>query len=170
MIRKLLQSTLCFFLSSMLVAQQAAAPTAGAPIPARIDLDLMRVGQVRFLSPGMASLERIRRGRIVQFELSADAAFGNEILIPANVPVTGVVVRVKRPVRRRHQDGLLFIHVTEVLSGKSTDVIVRCSNPADPYRAPDFEERGDHAKLIGAIVAIVLVIGMYIAVAIVRPE
>jgi hypothetical protein len=152
--RKFFNFLLCIVLSPLLVAQQAAAPAAGAAAPARIDLDLSRVGPVRILSPDMASLAKIQRGRTIQFELSADAIYGNETLIPAGVPVNGVVTEIKHAVRVRQQDGQILIKVSAMVSGNKADIFVRCSNPADAYDKVDFAERANKFAFIGGIAAV----------------
>jgi hypothetical protein len=162
-----MSAVLCLALSPLLMAQQTAAPSSSAAVPARVDLDLTREGQVRFLSPGLASLARIRRGRTVQFELSADATFGNDTLIHAGVPVTGVVTRVKHASRFQQRDGQISIKVTEMLSGKSADIVVRCVNPADPFDKPYSAER---VQKYAPIVVIGALVAAYIVVAIKRPE
>lgn len=80
---KSIQLVLWCCLSPLLVAQQTAGPVPRNEGPAQIYLDLTVGRQVRFLSPSVDSLRRIRRGSTVQIELTADATYGNEVVIPA---------------------------------------------------------------------------------------
>lgn len=131
MIRRLLQSALCVSLSPLLLAQQAVDSSSTAP--AQVNIDVSKDTQVRFLSPDMASLAAIRTGALVQFVIDTDLTAGDAVLIHAGVPVVGVVVQVKHASRIRHRDGQLMVRVTEMVSGRMTDVTLRCSNPADQY-------------------------------------
>lgn len=153
--RRLLQSVLCCCLSPLLVAQQTPVPVSSAEVPAQIDLDLTGGRQVRFLSPRVDSLGKIRRGRSVQIELIADATYGGEVVIPAWVPVNGVVVKIYRARRDMERDGQFFIKVPVTVSGKQTNILVRCTNPAAPYENGSPSER---AQKWGVIVVIAICI------------
>lgn len=88
---------------------------------------------MRFLSPDMAALAAIKTGAPVQFVIDTNLTAGDAVLIRAGVPMAGVVVQVKHALRIRHRDGQISVRVTEMVSGRMTDVNLRCSNPADAY-------------------------------------
>lgn len=133
MIRSFLQSALCICLSPLLVAQQTAQSAAGPTAPAQIHIDLTGDASVRFVTPQQYSLAQIETGDVVQFVAGEDITSGDAVLLHAGVPVSGVVAQVKHSSRIHHRDGQIFINVTEMVSGKMTEVVVRCTNPADPY-------------------------------------
>ncbi|MGP8250403.1 MAG: hypothetical protein ACLQHF_00100 [Terracidiphilus sp.] len=133
MIRKFFQSALCICLSPLLVAQQTMQSAAGQTAPAQVHVDLTGDASVLFLIPQPDSLAQIETGDLVQFQVETDVTSGDAVLLHAGVPVAGVVAQVKHSSRFHRRDGQIFISVTEMVSGKMTEVVVRCSNPADPY-------------------------------------
>lgn len=133
MIRSFLQSALCLCLSPLLVAQQTAQSAAGPTAPAQIHIDVTGDASVRFLTPRPDWLGTVETGDLVRFAVAEDVTSGDAVLLHAGVPVDGVIAQVKRSSRFHHRDGQIFINVTEMVSGKMTEVVVRCSNPADPY-------------------------------------
>jgi hypothetical protein len=128
---KLLQSALCICLSPLLVAQQTVQ--SGQISPAQINIDLTGDARVRFLTPRPDLLGTVETGDLVQFTVGANVTTGDAVLLHAGVPLAGVVAGVKHSSRIHHRDGQIFINVTELVSGKMTEVVVRCSNPADQY-------------------------------------
>jgi len=133
MIRKFLQSALCICLSPLLVAQQTVQSATGQTTPAQIQVNLTGDARIRFLTPLPNSLAQIATGDLVQFVVGADMISDGTVLLHEGVPVAGVVAQVKRSSRFHHRDGQISINVTEMVSGKMTEVVVRCSNPADLY-------------------------------------
>ena len=139
MIRRMIQSALCICLPPLLVAQEATQqlpnPPAAQPPPAHLRLSLPENAIVRWIIPDPASLSKVAAGEIVQFVIDTDVMAGNTKVIHANVPVTGVVDHVKHSSRFRHSDGQIFVRITEMVSGKTTEAVVGCPNPADVYVA-----------------------------------
>jgi hypothetical protein len=131
--RRFLSSALCFVLSPLLIAQQTVQSNAGQTTLAQIHLDLTGDARVRFLTPQSDRLGTVETGDLVQFMVGADVASGDAVLLHAGVPLAGVVAQVKHSSRFHHRDGQVSINVTEMVSGKMTEVVVRCSNPADQY-------------------------------------
>jgi hypothetical protein len=139
MIRRMIQSALCIFFPPLLVAQQATQqlpnPPAAQPAPAHLRLSLPKNAIVRWIIPDPASLSEVATGEMVQFVIDTDIMAGNAKVIHANVPVTGVVDHVKHSSRFRHSDGQIFVRITEIVSGRTTEAVVGCPNPADVYVA-----------------------------------
>jgi hypothetical protein len=106
-----------------------------------MNIDVSKDTRVRFLSPDMTSLAAIRTGALVQFVIDMDLTAGDAVLIHAGVPMAGVVVQVKHASRFRHRDGQIMVRVTEMVSGRMTDVTLRCSNPADAYMGANSHAR-----------------------------
>jgi hypothetical protein len=158
--RRLVQSALCLFLSPLLAAQQTPVPASSAEVPAQIELDLTGGRQVQFLSTSVDSLGKIRRGHSVQIELTADATYGGEVVIPAWVPVNGVVVKIYRARRDMERDGQLFIKMPVTVSGKQTNILIRCTNPAAPYENGFPSERAQKWRVI--VVIAICIAGMIV--------
>jgi hypothetical protein len=150
MIRKIFQSALCICLSPLLVAQQTVQ--AGQISPAQIHIDLTGDAGVRFLNPRPDLLGTVESGDLVQFVPGEDITSGDAVLLHADVPVAGVIAQVKRSSRFHHRDGEIFINVTEMVSGKMTEIVVRCTNPADQY-----EERPSRRGSISVLPYVVAV-------------
>ena len=134
---RFLSSALCVMLAPLLVAQQTAQSEAARTVPAHIGIDLTGDAGVRLLTPQPEAMASIQTGDLVQFTVATDVTSGDVALLHAGVPVAGVVAQVKHSSRFHHRDGQIFINVTEMVSGKMTEIVVRCSNPADPYVQPD---------------------------------
>jgi hypothetical protein len=161
MIRRFLQSALCICLSPLLVAQQAVDSSSTAP--AQVNIDVSKDTRVQFLSPDMASLAAIRTGALVQFVIDTDLTAGDAVLIRAGVPIAGVVVQVKHASRVRHRDGQLIVRVTEMVSGRMTDVTLRCSNPADQYVGANSHARPVNKwKVVEIALLAAMVLGFYL--------
>jgi hypothetical protein len=161
MIRKLFQSALCICLSPLLIAQQTAQSAAGQTSLSQIHIDLTGDAGVRFLTPRPDLLGTVESGDLVQFVPGEDITSGDAVLLHAGVPVAGVIAQVKRSSRFHHRDGEIFINVTELVSGKMTEIVVRCTNPADKYVAsasPHGSMNAVHAIAYIALVGLIFVV------------
>ena len=164
MIRRFLASTLCLVLAPLLVAQQTPQPAPDQNAPAHININLAGITGLRFISPQPESLASIRTGDLVQFTVATDITSGDAVLLHAGVPVAGVVAQVKHSSRFHHRDGQITIQVTEVIAGKTTDVLVRCDNPADRLVASTSPNRPvniGHAAfaIAGAVLGFLVIYG-----------
>ena len=135
MIRKLLPSVLCIFLSPLLVAQQAAqqatsATTQPAP-PAQIpsQITLSPHGTIHIVTPANVSLAKIKPGTTVRFVIDSDVTVDGVKLIPASTPVEGVVQKVIHGSRFLNRSNETFIQVRESVPGMPANIILDCSNP-----------------------------------------
>ena len=135
MIRKLLPSALCIFLSPLLVAQQVAQqaasattqPAPAAPIPSQITLS--SDAAIRIVTPGDVPFAKIKPGTIVRFVVDRDVIVNGVKVISASTPVDGVVEKVIHASHFQRRSAQLFIQVGESASGTAANVLLRCSNP-----------------------------------------
>jgi hypothetical protein len=162
MVRKLLQSALCICLSPLLIAQQTVQSAVGQSALPQIHIDLTGDAGVRFLIPQPDWLGTVETGDLVKFVVGADVTSGDAVLFHAGAPVDGVVGQVKHSSRVHHRDGQIFINVTEMVSGKMTEIVVRCSNPADMY-VPSASPRSSMS--VGHAIACIAVLGLILLVA-----
>jgi len=139
MIRKLLPSVLCIFLSPLLVAQQAAqqatsATTQPAPlaqIPSQITLSPH--GTIHIVTPANVSLAKVKPGTTVRFVIDSDVTVDGVKLIPASTPVEGVVQKVIHGSRFLNRSAETFIQVRDSVPGMPANIILRCSKPDNNF-------------------------------------
>ena len=142
MIRKLLPSALCIFLSPLLVAQQVAQqaasattqPAPAAPIPSQITLS--SDAAIRIVTPGDVPFAKIKPGTIVRFVVDRDVIVNGVKVISASTPVDGVVEKVIHASHFQRRSAQLFIQVGESASGTAANVLLHCSNPVDDLDNP----------------------------------
>jgi hypothetical protein len=164
MTRRILQSALCLFLAPLLVAQQAAQPDAGAPksdsTPAQLRIILPDDTSIRILTPAGLSLDALTAGELVQFIADRELTYRGVTLIPAGVPVVGVVAQLQRPSRFRHKDGQVLIRVTESVSGTVTDALLQCKFAASSPSSPPMSasNRAALARILILLAVLVLFI------------
>ncbi len=135
MVRRLLPSALCIFLSPLLVAQQVAQqaasastqPAPAASIPSQITFS--PYGAIRIISPGNASFSKIKPGTTIRFVIDSDVTVDGVRLIPASTPVEGVVQKVIHGSRFLNRSAQMFIQVRELVPGMPANIILDCSNP-----------------------------------------
>jgi hypothetical protein len=163
MIRKMLQAILCFILCPLLVAQQTApqevnpASTPGVAVSSQVTLTRDTV--TRFIEPISVPFAKIPVGTQVRFTVDRDVAVGDVKLIKASTPVDGVVVRVIHASHFKNRTAQMVIKVTETVSGKTTDIFLRCYNPDDDLQRPH-ARNGPNIKLAviaGVVTGVVLV-------------
>jgi len=135
MIRKIVQSALCLGLAPLLVAQQVAQQDGSSAPPgpaiAATQITLSRDAAVRFLAPGNIPFAKIQPGTLVRIALDRDVSVGDVKVFDASTPLDGVVVRVIHASRFKNRAAQMVIKVTETVSGRTTDVFLRCYNPDD---------------------------------------
>lgn len=138
MIRRLLQAMFCFVLCPLLVAQQAeraAAPSTPQlppqPTPAQRYLTLPGDTNLQLLSPGPTTFAKQKTDSVVQFVVDKDVVLSGVPMIHAGVPEAGVVDHVKRGSHFKHRAAEMEIRVTEMISGKPTELHLRCFESGD---------------------------------------
>jgi hypothetical protein len=135
MIRRLLPSALCIFLSPLLVAQQAAQPEAGTTpqpaSPAQLPLQatLSQDAFIRIVTPGNVSFAKIKTGTTIRFVVDRDVIVNGVKVIAASTPVDGVVEKVIHASRFQNRPAQIFIRVGETASGTTTNLLLRCYGP-----------------------------------------
>ena len=168
MIRKLLPSALCIFLSPLLVAQQVAQqaasattqPAPAAPIPSQITLS--SDAAIRIVTPGDVPFAKIKPGTIVRFVVDRDVIVNNVKVISASTPVDGVVDKVIHASHFRNRSAQVFIQVAGSVPGSTASILLHCSNPVDNLDNP-FNAAGAQFTVVGilntfAIVALILMV------------
>jgi hypothetical protein len=164
MIRNLLQSVLPIALAPLLVAQQVPqtvpAPDGKDASMAHLDLTVPADAHISWTSPDAASLGNVRRGEPAEFVLDKDLIAGSKRVVPAGVPVFGVVVKVVHSSRFKGRDGQIFVGMTQVVSGSPTKIVIRCPNPADrvAVRQRTTASNGLKGAVIGGIIVGVVLI------------
>ncbi len=168
MIRKLLPSALCIFLSPLLVAQQTAqqgtASTTQPEPPAQLPLQitLSPDAPIRIVSPGDVPFAKIKRGTTVRFLIDRDVVVNGVKVFPASMPIEGVVEKVIHASRFQNRSAQMFIRVGESASGTAANIILRCSSP-DTNRDSSFSDSAFAISAVGilntfAIVALILMV------------
>jgi hypothetical protein len=99
MLRKLFQSVLCIVLTSLLAAQQG---TTSITVPKDTKIELMTLETI--------STQSEAKGSVVRFAVARDIAIDGVTVIPAGMPVTGVVTKANRGIAYK-QWPTLRIHV-----------------------------------------------------------
>jgi hypothetical protein len=168
MIRKLLSSALCIFLSPLLVAQQIAQqgttstpqPAPAAPIPSQITLSAD--GAIRIVTPGNVPFAKIKPGTTVRFVVDRDVIVNGVKVIPASTPVDGVVQKVVHASRFQNRSAQMFIRVGESASGTAANILLRCSIP-DTNQESSFSDSVFAISAVGilntfAIVGLILMV------------
>jgi hypothetical protein len=168
MIRKLLSSALCIFLSPLLVAQQIAQqgttstpqPAPAAPIPSQITLSAD--GAIRIVTPGNVPFAKIKPGTTVRFVVDRDVIVNGVKVIPASTPVDGVVQKVVHASRFQNRSAQMFIRVGESASRTAANILLRCSIP-DTNQESSFSDSVFAISAVGilntfAIVALILMV------------
>jgi hypothetical protein len=168
MIRKMLQAILCITLCPLLVAQQTAQqevnPASAPPIAVSSPVTLTRDTVTRFIEPINVPFAKIQVGTKVRFTVDRDVAVGDVKLIEASTPVDGVVVRVIHASHFKNRTAQMVIKVRETVSGRTTDIFLRCYNPDDNLQRP-YTQTGPHFTAKGfVIVALVVVALLFVAV------
>jgi hypothetical protein len=147
MIRRLLQSVLCIFLSPLLVAQQAgqtpvkpvpATPSnspSATPSPAAITIP--KGTKIELVSLNNVSSEFAVAGTPVRFAMAKDIVVNGVTVIHAGAPVTGFVTKAKRSVAR-HQWARLTIRVREMRVDPGVKLRLSSSNPDQRARPKDY--------------------------------
>jgi hypothetical protein len=136
MIRKMLQSALCIFLSPLLVAQQDVNPASTSPVAVSSQVTLTRDTLTWFIVPNNVPFANIPVGAQVRFTVNRDVTTGDVNLIKASTPVDGVVVRVIHASRFKNRTAQMVIKVPGTVSGRSTDIFLRCYDPDDYMKRP----------------------------------
>lgn len=141
MIRRLLPSALCLFLSPLLVAQQtvqqqtspapqpAPQPASSAPIPPQITL--VSDAPIHIITPGNVALAKIKPGTTVRFFSDSDVIVNGVKVIAALTPVDGVVEKVTRASHFRNRPVEVLIQVAGTAPATAANILLRCSIPAD---------------------------------------
>ena len=168
MIRKLLPSALCIFLSPLLVAQQVAQqaasattqPAPAAPIPSQITLS--SDAAIRIVTPGDVPFAKIKPGTIVRFVVDRDVIVNGVKVISASTPVDGVVEKVIHASHFQKRSAQMFIQVEESASGTAANILLRSSIP-DTNQESSFSDSVFAISAVGilntfAIVALILMV------------
>ena len=129
MIRRLLPSALCIFLSPLLVAQQAAQqgaasttqPEPPAQIPLQIALSLD--APIRIVSPGDVPFSKIKPGTTIRFVIDRDVIVNGVKVFAASTPIEGVVDKVIHASRFKNR----FFYCNNKLSS----IINKCFLPTN---------------------------------------
>jgi len=112
MMRKLLQSALCFILCPLLGAQQVPeaggtfespqnpkpAPAAGAPYPLPEFITIPKDTEIEMISLEAVSSATATKGQLVRLAVAKDVLVKNLVVIPKGTPATGVVSRLTKGV------------------------------------------------------------------------
>lgn len=165
MIRRLLPSVLCIFLSPLLVAQQAAqqdvSATTQPPPPAQTPLQvtLYRDSAIRFVTPGNVPFAKIQPGTTVRFVVDRDVIVNGVKVISASAPVDGVVEKVIHASHFRNRAAQMFIRVGEAGSGTTTNLLLHCYNPDNDLHEP-YTPTAPHYSVVGILdgAAIILLV------------
>ncbi|MGO8933586.1 MAG: hypothetical protein ACLPLZ_04405 [Terracidiphilus sp.] len=168
MIRRLLPSALCIFLSPLLVAQQAAQqgaasttqPEPPAQIPLQIALSLD--APIRIVSPGDVPFSKIKPGTTIRFVIDRDVIVNGVKVFAASTPIEGVVDKVIHASRFKNRSAQMFIRVGESASGTAKNILLRCSIP-DANQESSFSDSAFAISAVGilntfAIVALILMV------------
>ncbi len=131
MIRRLLSSALCIFLSPLLVAQQAAQQASTTPQPASpaqipLQATLSTDAVIRIVTPGDVPFAKIKTGATVRFVVDRDVIVNGVKVIAASTPVDGVVEKVIHASHFQNRAAQMFIQVGETASAATTNLLLRC--------------------------------------------
>jgi hypothetical protein len=176
MIRKMLQSALCLFLSPLLVAQQTAQPAqqttegpasstaanaSGTPsefitLPKNAGIDVVSLDPVSSASTKAGSQIRLR--------VSHDVVVRNVTVIRAGTLLTGTVTKVIAGSRKNHRNGQIKIRIDrlELAHGQS----VRFTGKTPQERLAQKEDRKDAAKIPFALPLIPIFLPWFVAMTI----
>jgi hypothetical protein len=138
MIRRLLQSVLCIFLSPLLAAQQVGqtpvnpdpATPSNDPLatPSPVAITIPKDTKIELVSLNNVSSEFAVAGTPVRFAMAKDIVLNGVTVIHAGAPVTGFVTKAKRSVAR-HQWARLTIRVREMRVDPGVKLRLSSSNP-----------------------------------------
>lgn len=128
MIRRMLQSLLCLFLSPLLVAQQATgsgqipfAPVSHPVTQSKGRSITLRRGTVVPLTPlESASSATAQLGQAVRYAVSEDMAVDGIVVIPRGTPVSGGVIFVRKAVLGQQNGRVAFEPVSLALADGSS--------------------------------------------------
>lgn len=140
MIRRLLPSALCIFLSPLLVAQQIAqqgttsTPQPAAPISPQIAL--FTDAAIHIVTPSDVPLAKIEPGTTVRFFSDSDVIVNGVKVISASTPIEGVVEKVIHASHFRNRPAQMFIQVTSSAAGAGPNILLRCSIPGRQLNNP----------------------------------
>ena len=132
MIRRLLSSTLCIFLSPLLVAQQAAqqqastTPQTASPVQIPLQATLSTDAVIRIVTPNNLPFAKIKTGTTVRFVVDRDVIVNGVKVIAASTPVDGVVEKIIHASHFQNRAAQMFIQVGETASGTTTNLLLRC--------------------------------------------
>ncbi|MGA2906062.1 MAG: hypothetical protein ABSE36_00015 [Terracidiphilus sp.] len=168
MIRRLIPSALCIFLSPLLIAQQTAqqgttsAPQPAPPAPIPLQITLSHDAPILIVSPGDVPFAKIKPGTTIRFVIDRDVIVNGVKVFPASTPIEGVVEKVIHASRFQNRSAQMFIRVGESASGTAANILLRCSNPVDNLDNP-FNAAGAQFTVVGilntfAIVALILMV------------
>jgi hypothetical protein len=133
MLRKLLQSTLCFVLCPLLVAQQAAQTVPPfavphPPQPASATADTEPVQPEKITIPKDTKIELAlkeqavpgseRNGSAIQLVVTRDVVVGGVMALRAGAPVAGVLTVERHDSHKVHRNGRVSIRAQDLESGR----------------------------------------------------
>jgi hypothetical protein len=166
MIRRLLPSALCIFLSPLLVAQQTAqpatSPTPASPASTPPQITLSSDAAIHIVTPSDVALAKIKPGTTVRFFSDSDVIVNGVKVIPALTPVEGVVEKVIHASRFRNRHAEVFIQVSGSVAGAAPSILLRCSIPAraldDPWGDDSFGYAISGVLTTFAIIAVLFLV------------
>jgi hypothetical protein len=176
MIRRILQSTLCLFLSPALVAQQVSQQTLAEPPSNAVPADAASPTQSPTLSaasiPGSTKIELVpvdapidetaQVGEPVRFTVAQAVVVNGATAIPIGTPVTAYVTESRHASHRIANDGKLTIRARDLKPGKVLFVRVKdVPLLLAPYGPIPWNGQSPITTVsIAAAVVLILVLGM----------
>jgi hypothetical protein len=168
MIRWLLQSTLCLVLCPLLVAQQAAPPTASAdapqpsmpapatdtPRPLPEFVTVPKGTEIELVMLDSLSSATNKRGDTIRFAVAKDVIVDGIVAIHAGTPVTGIVTAVKKMIPHK-SSGQICVRAMFIDKAGHRGVLLTYD--------PSLEDRG---LFIAVVVVIVVTAPIVIAIVI----
>jgi hypothetical protein len=159
MIRKLLPSALCIFLSPLLVAQQITQPlesrsfaptgsdNSAIPAPSSSDLGkITNATEINIVTLDPISSKTTKAGSKIRFRVLQDLTVQNLPIIRAGTLLTGTVTRVTIASKKHHRDGQIRIRLDNLITGSGQVVRLTGVSPEDLLARK--ENRKDSVKLL----------------------
>ena len=145
MMKRLLQSVLCFILCPLMIAMPVAAetapqstepatPKAVTTLAPPASFDYVKGRKIQLVAQEPVSIDTAMTGAPFQFVVDKDVAVEGITVIHVGTPLTGVIAKINRGSYERSRYGYLDLRLSEPAGGRPVIVRLGGISPEPVYR------------------------------------